>query len=430
MSSKPHPLHSEPLFVEGRRQLKEKNFEAAIEFFSNLVKARVDRFGDQSIEAAPAWFEYGNALLLTEEENPTDDLLGAAAAEAKKAAKALGDEMGGASTEQNEGSDEEDDESNDGDVEINRGEEEEEESDMQVAWECLEVARKSYNAYLRDGPSSSGVETDAARPDDDEVNLSLAEVYCRLGDLQKFNGNFPGAISEYGKCLKIRSAICPVGDRLLSEANYNLAVAHIYNSGEEGVDVIAEKRNAMRYYRAAREVLMAARNSGSVSAVAPVSDTVDAPSLSAKEQEDANERKELADELNETIGALNVEIQAALKAMLQGTAAGSSFSSGGGATTTIGFGQASRPSAAAVSSSGISSAQAVTSSRAVSEGSAVESAVLIQQPVNASQQVDVAKSSAAAIIDGGSQSVHSPAKKRIRLDTGAVEEKSEDAVQS
>ena len=55
---------------------------------------RVDRFGDQSIEAAPAWFEYGNALLLTEEENPTDDLLGAAAAEAKKAAKALGDEMG------------------------------------------------------------------------------------------------------------------------------------------------------------------------------------------------------------------------------------------------------------------------------------------------------------------------------------------------
>ena len=374
----------------------------------------------------------------------------------------------GASTEQNEGSDDEDDESNDGDVEITRGEEEEEESDMQVAWECLEVARKSYDAYLRDGPSSSGAESDAAHPDDDEVNLSLAEVYCRLGDLQKFNGNFPGAITEYGECLKIRSAICPVGDRLLSEANYNLAVAHIYNSGEEGVDVIAEKRNAMRYYRAAREVLMAARNSGSVQVVAPVCDTVDAPSLSLKEQEDANERKELADELNETIGALNVEIQvsalmflfyflillillllnllliyylfllfqAALKAMLQGTATGSSFSSGGGATTTIGFGQASRPSAAAVSSSassasGISSSHAVASSRAVSDGSAIASAVSVQESANASQQVEVSKSGAASIIDGGSQSIsHSPAKKRIRLDAGAVEEKSEDAAQS
>lgn len=51
------------------------------------------RFGDQSIESAPAWLEYGSALLGKEEENPSDDLLAAASAEAKKQAVALGKEL-------------------------------------------------------------------------------------------------------------------------------------------------------------------------------------------------------------------------------------------------------------------------------------------------------------------------------------------------
>ena len=93
-SAKHHPLSSEPLFEQAQQRVKEKNLEGAIEFFSELVQSIVQRYGDQSIESAPAWFEYGNALLLKEEENPSDDLLGAAAAEARKAAKVLGEELG------------------------------------------------------------------------------------------------------------------------------------------------------------------------------------------------------------------------------------------------------------------------------------------------------------------------------------------------
>lgn len=52
------------------------NYEAAIDFFSELLQARVQQFGEQSLQAAPAWFEYGRALLLKEQENPSDDLLG------------------------------------------------------------------------------------------------------------------------------------------------------------------------------------------------------------------------------------------------------------------------------------------------------------------------------------------------------------------
>lgn len=38
-------------------------------------------------------FEYGRALLMKEQDNPSDDLLGAMAAEAKKQAQALGDDL-------------------------------------------------------------------------------------------------------------------------------------------------------------------------------------------------------------------------------------------------------------------------------------------------------------------------------------------------
>jgi hypothetical protein len=49
-----------------------------------------------AIECARVYYEYGNALLKKEEDNPTDDLLGAAAQEAKKAAASLAEALVGA----------------------------------------------------------------------------------------------------------------------------------------------------------------------------------------------------------------------------------------------------------------------------------------------------------------------------------------------
>jgi len=48
-----------------------------------------------SPDCASIWFAYGDALLRQEEENPTDDLLGTAASEAKKAAASLASELSG-----------------------------------------------------------------------------------------------------------------------------------------------------------------------------------------------------------------------------------------------------------------------------------------------------------------------------------------------
>ena len=80
---------------------------------------------------------------------------------------------------------------------------------------ALEMSRKIYDA----NPT-------------DMSDLHLAQVYFRLGDLQRFNGAFDSAIEEYQKCIELREAVLPDDHRGISEAIYLLAITHVYNSSE------------------------------------------------------------------------------------------------------------------------------------------------------------------------------------------------------
>lgn len=71
----------------------------------------------------------------------------------------------------------------------------------------------------------------------------------------RFNNNIAGSIEEYLNCLKIRSEICPAGDRLMSDIYFSLAVAHIYNSSEKNVDPSSEKKKALEYYISSKKVI-------------------------------------------------------------------------------------------------------------------------------------------------------------------------------
>jgi hypothetical protein len=179
--------------------------------------------------------------------------------------------------------------------------EDEDGGDMQVAWECLEVARKIFEGFRDGSVEAMGQQQDGGvAPLPIDADRHLPEVYERLGDLQKFNGNYKDAIVEYGRCLGLRQAGCEAWDRRLSQAHFNLAVAHIYNSGEEGADVVAEKKAALKHYRAAREALL----------LAPGGDSHGSRAVAA--EEDAKERVELAQELSETVIALTAEIQVSI----------------------------------------------------------------------------------------------------------------------
>ena len=66
-----------------------------------------------------------------------------------------------------------------------------------------------------------------------ECDVPLSEVHCRLGDLERLNGNFARAVEEYGSALELRKQVCESTDRLLVDVHYSLAVAHIYEGGWE-----------------------------------------------------------------------------------------------------------------------------------------------------------------------------------------------------
>ena len=130
-------LTSDARFVQGKQLLKEKKFEEAVEFFSELLRSSCEQFGDKSLEVAPVWFEYGHALLSKEEDSPSNNLLGAAANEAKKAAQMLGEED--AEGDPDEEREDPPGESKVGDAGDDAEALAEEEEDIQMAWEALEV---------------------------------------------------------------------------------------------------------------------------------------------------------------------------------------------------------------------------------------------------------------------------------------------------
>lgn len=173
--------------------------------------------------------------------------------------------------------------------------------------------------------------------------------------------------------MELREVACEDHDRLLAQAYYSLAVAHIYLSGDMPTDagpstltpeaVLSLKKTALKYYGKAKDVLMksppisehspptnAAETNSSTSSPPPPpplttsSSTEPTQTPSAKiPLTEAEERKELCDEISETITALEQEIKS-LEMPQSFLPSSTSFI--GASTTTIGFGQ---PSTSAVS---------------------------------------------------------------------------------
>ena len=73
------------------------------------------------------------------------------------------------------------------------------------------------------------------------------------------------------------------------------------------MDVMSEKKAALKHYRAAKAALVGEGSTVVTGGMKPVEDK--AVAASAESEADAAERKDLSDELDETIRALTVEIK-------------------------------------------------------------------------------------------------------------------------
>jgi tetratricopeptide (TPR) repeat protein len=266
---------------EGKKLMKKGEYEEAIGLFSSFLQSRVEEFGELAVESAQAYYEYGNALLVQQEENPSDTLIGNAddKNDSANGASTIPDTVVGSDDENEEDGNEEDGNEKDDD-------------DLQIAWENLDVARLILEK------SSEGYEQ------------LLSSVYIRLGDLMRLEERPADAVTEYMKALSLREKICSSNDRDLCDVYFCLAVAYVdLSSKVEEMEVKDRKKDALEFYRKARMVL---QNQSEICA----------------ESEDV---QDLIDILTETIDALTMELTTSSSSDNVG-------SSGSGPITTIGFG--------------------------------------------------------------------------------------------
>lgn len=88
--------------------------------------------------------------------------------------------------------------------------------DMEIAWENLDTARSILERMLSEKPAS------------DKLRADFAQVLLREGDLQRQNGAYDNAVSDYTACLHYRenNSTIPKHSRKIADVHYNLGLVY------------------------------------------------------------------------------------------------------------------------------------------------------------------------------------------------------------
>mmetsp|Transcript_26523 Transcript_26523/g.85721 ORF Transcript_26523/g.85721 Transcript_26523/m.85721 type:complete len:361 (-) Transcript_26523:212-1294(-) len=189
------------------------DIDSAIELFARALEEQISEHHEKHIECAPAYLEYGRALLRKAQQ--ADDPFGSklpreeAPKHAEPAGEAETSEAGEkpdacAGAEQNDGSDD-GAEGEEGEEEAG---EEAEADDLELAFQCLEMARLIYEA-------ASG------------SDLPLADVLECLGEVQMENEMWAEAVAELEKSLALKQKHLPADHRQLAHLHYQIATATV-----------------------------------------------------------------------------------------------------------------------------------------------------------------------------------------------------------
>lgn len=100
-------------------------------------------------------------------------------------------------------------------------------SNLQLAWEMLEIAKKIYK-----------------RNDSAEAKLKEADCWSRLGDIGVETEQYSQATLDYGECLRLLEETVEPSNRRLASTHYNIGVACGYNNAFD--DAISHYRSAIK----------------------------------------------------------------------------------------------------------------------------------------------------------------------------------------
>lgn len=274
VSVDPENKNPEELQAQGIRAYLIRNYSAAVQALSLASELLAAKHGDNHDSLGDVYFYYGKSLLelSREEVEPLGDAVAKKIdedsessedtaeeepkeAEENKEDESKADEESKEETEDNKESKEENDDTKgessktkEVNGEIQNGEpsgsgsgdqkldgdstdekEEEEPSDLQVAWEVLELAKLIYENRGEKGKDK------------------LAQTLIVLGEVSLESENFSSAVDDIKKGLEILKSIPETDARILAETHYKLGIALSTNSQvDEGIESFNESMEILK----------------------------------------------------------------------------------------------------------------------------------------------------------------------------------------
>jgi len=264
------------MLSQGKRNLLVGNIPDAVSDFARSCELLAKQFGETNVECADAYYYYGKALLEmarlengvlgnaldgvpegtdiaddSQIENPekmTDDEKNLVEDKVKEAldfnyqtCEVEKERIESEMEEEEEVDDEEDtqeddameeesavdgalplpkeSETTDAEAAMDAGDDENEASNLEQAWEMLELSKVLFSKAAE----TSDEEKKA------EFSKKICEVYLHLGEISLENENFSQAVEDLTACLMKRKDLFPADSRSIAETHYQLGIAQAYS---------------------------------------------------------------------------------------------------------------------------------------------------------------------------------------------------------
>ncbi|XP_011004597.1 PREDICTED: protein HGV2-like [Populus euphratica] len=309
------------LSEKGTNALKENDFSEAVECFSRALEIRVLHHGELALECVNAYYLYGRALLYKaqeeadplamvpkkDSESKQDDNKDGACrnfvnGEFSSASVSINVEEGGGSNHPegaaggaSSGKEKEEEEDDEGSDDEDLAEADEEESDLDLAWKMLDVARAIAEKHLDD------------TMDKVDILSALAEVALEREDIET-------SLSDYQKALSILERLVEPDSRHLAELNFRICLClEIGSKPQEAIPYCQEAISVCkaRLQRLIKEV-KSSTESATSSAVSELDEGVQQSSNVQADKSVTDKEAEI-----ETLSGLSAELEKKLEDLQQ-----------------------------------------------------------------------------------------------------------------
>eukprot|EP00092_Neocalanus_flemingeri_P013850 GFUD01014941.1.p1 GENE.GFUD01014941.1~~GFUD01014941.1.p1 ORF type:complete len:448 (-),score=143.95 GFUD01014941.1:108-1394(-) len=223
----------------GKRHMLCQDIPAAVESLGEACELMSVEFGEKAPECAEAYFYYGKALLEmarlesgvlgnaldgdgeSEKSEEDEEMEGDESQEEEGAAgEANAGGLKEAEAEKSETDSVEGEKKEGEDAAAQEVEDEDDPSNLQLAWEMLELAKMVFTEQL-EGEKKGSITPDVKTT----IEKKLCETFLTLGEVSLENENYVQAVEDLSLCLDRQKASLPSDSRSIAETHYQLGVA-------------------------------------------------------------------------------------------------------------------------------------------------------------------------------------------------------------